>query len=243
MQVAAQMRDLWAKQPKRRKSLATLVVLGVLGWVGWTTFAKHVETWTVVADGASPDDVSELYGSLQSHDIPARLKDGKVEVPSERADEARAVASGAGLPHSGKGWEIFDGTNLGQSHFTEEVNYRRALQGELARSITALAQVAGARVHLALGKRSVFKDQQEAPSASVALHRRPTADDGPGARRGAARRREHRRAQGRVGRHRRQSRQPARGRRPVGGRSQGRDRAHGDRARSHDARARRRPGR
>jgi flagellar M-ring protein FliF len=173
LQVAGQLKELWAKQPKRRKSLAMLVVIGVLGWVGYTTLAKHVEQWTPVADGASPDDVSELYASLQSHDIPARLKDGKVEVPSERADEARAVASGAGLPHTGKGWEIFDGTNLGQSHFTEEVNYRRALQGELSRSITALAQVAGARVHLALGKRSVFKDQQEAPSASVALHLHP----------------------------------------------------------------------
>src|SRR5262245_55232045 len=96
MQVVVQARELWAKQPKRRKSIATLVIIGVLGWVGWTTFAKHVEAWTPVADGASPDDVSELYAALQGHDIPARLKDGKVEVPSDRADEARAVAAGAG---------------------------------------------------------------------------------------------------------------------------------------------------
>jgi flagellar M-ring protein FliF len=169
-QVLEQLKELWGKQPKRRKTLAMLVALGVLAWVGYTTFAKHAESWTPVGEGASPDDVQEMYASLQSRDIPSHLRDGKLEVASDRADEARAIISGAGLPHAGKGYELFDGTNLGQSHFTEEVNYRRALQGELARSITALAQVAGARVHLALGKKSVFKDQQEAPSASVALH-------------------------------------------------------------------------
>ena len=57
-----------------------------------------------------------------------------------------------------------------QSSFSEQVNFRRALQGELSRSIASLAQVQAARVHLALGKRSVFKDQDEAASASVALH-------------------------------------------------------------------------
>ena len=165
-----QLRDLWTRQSKRRKTAAFAVLLGVLGWVGYTTLAHHTDTWTAIADGASPDDSQEMYAMLQSRNIPARLHEGKVEVPEDRADEARAAAASSGLPHSGKGFELFDSNNLGQSSFAEQVNFRRALQGELSRSITALAQVDGARVHLALGRRSVFKEQDEAPSASVALH-------------------------------------------------------------------------
>src|SRR5437764_1481398 len=102
MQVVDQLRELWTKQPRRRKTLAMLVVVGVLGWVGYTTLAKHAESWTAIGDGASPDDVQEMYASLQTRDIPSHMKEGKLEVPSDRADEARAVVSSAGLPHAGK---------------------------------------------------------------------------------------------------------------------------------------------
>jgi flagellar M-ring protein FliF len=172
-QVAIQLKQLWERQPKRRKTLAILVVLGIFAIVVIPSIVKHTETWTVVVEGSSPDDAQELLATLQGRGVAARLHEGKVEVPSERIDEARAIASSAGLPHTGKGFELFDGSSLGQSSFAEQVNYRRALQGELARSITALAQVQGARVHLALGRRSVFKDQDEPASASVALHLHP----------------------------------------------------------------------
>nr|HEX4316667.1 flagellar basal-body MS-ring/collar protein FliF [Kofleriaceae bacterium] len=168
--VVRQLGEVWGRQPKGRKLAAFAVIVVVIGGVLWTSLAHHGETWVPMADGASPDDAAELYATLQSHDIPSRLKDGKIEVDASRADEARAVASAAGLPRAGKGFELFDGQSLGQSSFTEQVNFRRALQGELSRSIAALAQVESARVHIALGKRSVFKDQEEAPSASVALH-------------------------------------------------------------------------
>jgi flagellar M-ring protein FliF len=74
------------------------------------------------------------------------------------------------MPRTGKGLELFDNSSLGQSSFAEQVNYRRALQGELARSITAMAQVESARVLIAFGKRSLARDQEQPASASVALH-------------------------------------------------------------------------
>ncbi|HUJ57876.1 MAG TPA: flagellar basal-body MS-ring/collar protein FliF [Kofleriaceae bacterium] len=169
-QVLSQARALWAKQPRGRKTLAIAVVLGVFAIVAWTQLVPHGPAWQVVADGASPDDSQELMATLESRGITAHLDGGKVVVQAERLDEARAVAASAGLPRTGKGLELFDATNLGQSSFAEQVNYVRALQGELARSISALAQVENARVHLALGKQSVFKDQEQGPSASVALH-------------------------------------------------------------------------
>ena len=168
--VANQLLQLWGRQPRRRQALAVVAVLGIAGAIAYATLAHHAEPWTAVAEGSSPEDAQELYAVLAGRNLPVRVHDGKVEVASERVSEARAIAASVGLPHTGKGLELFDASSLGQSSFAEQVNYRRALQGELARSITALAQVESARVLVAFGKRSLVRDQEQPASASVALH-------------------------------------------------------------------------
>jgi flagellar M-ring protein FliF len=170
--VIKQLRDLWNKQPKVRRTLAVLVVLGVLGFVGITTLTKHVETWTAAADGISPDEAQQLYSTLVSRGLNARFHDGKVEVHDEDLDQAHAIAATTGLMSAGKGLETFENNTLGQSSFAEQVNYRRALQAELARSIMSIGQIEFARVNLAFGRRSVFKDQETPPTASIALRLR-----------------------------------------------------------------------
>jgi flagellar M-ring protein FliF len=173
MQILSQLRTLWQKQPTGRRSSAVVALLAVLGIVAYSTLLQRPAAWSSVAENASPDDAQELFATLQARGITARLRDGKVEVLAAKLDEARAITSAAGLPRTGKGYELFDKSSLGQSSFTEQINYRRALQVELARSITAMGQVEGARVHLAMGKRSVFKDRDEPATASVALRLHP----------------------------------------------------------------------
>jgi flagellar M-ring protein FliF len=168
--VVTQLTELWGRQPRGRKTLALAVALGIAGVIAYTTLVHHAEPWTAVADGASPDDAQELLVLLEGRSLPVRMHDGKVEVATDRLDEARAIAASAGMPRTGKGLELFDASSLGQSSFAEQVNYRRALQGELARSIAALAQVENARVLIAFGKRSLARDQEQPASASVALH-------------------------------------------------------------------------
>ena len=168
--VLIQLRDLWGRQPRSRRMLAIMVALGIAGIVAYSTLAHHAEPWTAVAEGSSPDDAQEMLALLEARNLPVRMRDGKVEVATDHLDEARAIAAGAGMPRTGKGLELFDNSSLGQSSFAEQVNYRRALQGELARSITALAQVEHARVLIAFGKHSLTKDQEQPASASVALH-------------------------------------------------------------------------
>ena len=168
--VVQQLKELWGRQARSRKLLALGVVLAIAGVVAYATLAKHAEPWTAIAEGSSPEDAQELMTVLSGRNLPVRLNAGKVEVASDRIDEARAIAAGAGMPRTGKGLELFDGSSLGQSSFAEQVNYRRALQGELARSITAMAQIESARVLVAFGKRSLAKDQEQPASASVALH-------------------------------------------------------------------------
>jgi flagellar M-ring protein FliF len=168
--VLTQLRELWARQARGRKLAGVAVALGIAGLVAYATLAHHAEPWTAIAEGSSPEDAQELYSVLQSRNLAVRMHDGKVEVATDRLDEARAIAASAGMPHTGKGLELFDGASLGQSSFAEQVNYRRALQGELARSITAMAQVESARVMIAFGKRSLARDQEQPASASVAIH-------------------------------------------------------------------------
>ena len=82
----------------------------------------------------------------------------------------------AGLPKTGRiGFELFDKTNLGATDFTEQVNYRRALEGELERSVMSLAEVEQARVHLTFPKESIFLEQQQPAKASVLVRLRAGA--------------------------------------------------------------------
>ena len=171
--VITQLKQLWEKQSRGRRMLAGLVLVAIIGIVLVSRLVKTEAGWTIVADGAAPDDNQEILAVLEQRGVSARLTANKVEVKADDVDRARAITAAAGLPRVGKGMELFDGSHLGQSSFAEQVNFRRGLQGELARSITSLAQVQGARVHLALGKRSVFKDQDEAATASVALQMFP----------------------------------------------------------------------
>ena len=95
-------------------------------------------------------------------------------VPSARLAELRLTMASIGLPKSGRiGFELFDKVNLGATEFTEKVNYRRALEGELERTIMALAEVEAARVHLTFPKDSVFLEAQQPAKASVLVRMKP----------------------------------------------------------------------
>ena len=101
---------------------------------------------------------------------------GSVLVPSARLAELRLTMAAIGLPKTGRiGFELFDKVNLGATEFTEHVNYRRALEGELERTVMALAEVEQARVHLTFPKDSVFLESQQPAKASVLVRMKPGA--------------------------------------------------------------------
>jgi flagellar M-ring protein FliF len=170
--VAGQLRDLWNKQPKGRRTLAILVVLGVLGYVGITSLTKHVETWVSAADGIAPDEAQQLYATLIGRGVPARFSEGKVEVQPDDLASARAIAATSLQMGGGKGLETFENSTMGETSFAEQVNYKRALQTELTRSITSISQIENARVNIAFGHHAVFKDQESPPTASIMLRLR-----------------------------------------------------------------------
>ena len=101
-------------------------------------------------------------------------------VPTEKSSEARLLLAREGLPKSGRiGFELFDRTNFATTDFAEQVNYRRALEGELERTISSLAEIEKARVHLTFPKDSVFVESRQPAKASVLLNLRRSASLAP----------------------------------------------------------------
>src|SRR5690606_20310929 len=109
---------------------------------------------------------------------PYRLMAGgsSIAVPIEQVHESRLRLASEGLPKGGGiGFELFDRATFNMTNFVQHLNYQRALQGELARTIAQIAAVEQARVHLVVPQKSVFLDEQQKPSASVVLKLRTGA--------------------------------------------------------------------
>ncbi|WP_041458892.1 flagellar basal-body MS-ring/collar protein FliF [Ammonifex degensii] len=126
--------------------------------------------------GLRPEDAGAVVQKLEEMKVPYRMTDGgtTILVPKDQVYKVRAeLAAKGALPGAGKGFELFDKTRLGITDFEEQVNYQRALQEELRRTILQFDGVEDARVHLVLPPRSPFVTEQPKPSASVVLKLKP----------------------------------------------------------------------
>jgi flagellar M-ring protein FliF len=151
--------------------VAALVAGGIYGLVQWQREAGFRPLYTTLA----PEDAALVVQRLKEGGVSYRLSaNGTViSVPEDRVAELRLDMASAGLPKSGRiGFEIFDKTNLGMTDFAEHVNYRRALEGELERSVMALTEVEQARVHISFPQESVFQEARQPAKASVLLRLR-----------------------------------------------------------------------
>ncbi len=164
-----------------RVLLTSTVALALLFGLG-VTYQKASEPWAPLFSQLDREDASTIVAKLKEMKIPYRVEaDGTtVEVPESKARELRLELAGAGLPRGGGvGFESFDKMRLGATEFEQRVLYRRALEGELARTIGTLAAVESVRVHLVLPERSVFVSRSEPASASIVLRLRQGRVLGP----------------------------------------------------------------
>lgn len=128
--------------------------------------------YRVLYSNLSDRDGGAIIASLQQMNIPYKFAEGggALLVASNQVHEARLKLASQGLPKGGNvGFELMENQKFGITQFAEQVNYQRALEGELARSVESIGAVAAARVHLAIPKPSVFIKEQQKPSASVVL--------------------------------------------------------------------------
>ena len=152
--------------------IGPLLVLAV-GWSGlqW----KHDSDFRALYSGLAPEDAAAVTQKVREAGIEYKLDEtgATVLVPSTRVAEARLALAAAGLPKTGRiGFELFDRNNLGASDFAEQVNYRRALEGELERTVGTIGEVEQARVHITFARDSVFLDARQPSKATVVLRMR-----------------------------------------------------------------------
>jgi flagellar M-ring protein FliF len=173
-----QLKKLFAALSLQQKIMLVLAVVIVAAGVPMLTRWQHERAFRPLFTGMAPEDGAAVVQKLKEGGTEHRLADNgsTVLVPVEKVDEARLDLAGAGLPKTGRiGFEIFDKTNIGLTDFSEHVNYRRALEGELERTMKALNGIEQARVHISFPKDSVFLDSREAAKASVLVSLRPGA--------------------------------------------------------------------
>lgn len=149
-------------------ALAAALLAGA--WI-WARTPDYRILFTQLGDR----DGGAVLAALQQMNVPYKLGEGgAILVPAAQVHEVRLKLAGQGLPKGGVvGFELLENPKLGTSQFQEQVNYQRALEGELARTVQSIASVQSARVHLALPRPSVFLRDRQKPSASVLVHLYP----------------------------------------------------------------------
>ncbi len=173
---AAQMKNLFHAMPPAKRWTAAIVgavtLALMIGLVAWS----QRPAYQVLFAGLSTEDAGKIVEKLKGSKVPFRLENGgaTILVPAEKVYETRLQIAGEGLLQGGTvGFEIFDSPKLGMTDFVQKLNYQRAIQGELVRTIQSMASVEKARVHIVIPRKSVFAEQDETPSASVVLKLRP----------------------------------------------------------------------
>ncbi len=182
MGAVAQIRQLiLSLSVRQRIAIVCAALLAVAGMVSLSRWSKESD-FKPLYSNLAPEDAGAVVQKLKEAGTDFRLSENgtTVLVPSSRVAELRLEMASAGLPKSGRiGFELFDKTNFGATEFAEHVNYRRALEGELERSIMSLSSVEQARVHLTFPKDSVFLESRQAGKASAILRLRPGAKLSP----------------------------------------------------------------
>jgi flagellar M-ring protein FliF len=165
-----QLKKLFAALTLAQKIGLALALLAVGVGVPMFTHWQKESDFKPLFTNMAPEDAAAVLQKLKESGVDHRLADNgmTVLVPEAKVNDVRLELAGAGLPKSGRiGFELFDKTNLGVTDFSEKVNYRRALEGELERTIKAINSIESARVHITFPKDSVFLDNREPAKASV----------------------------------------------------------------------------
>ncbi len=159
----------WNKQPREKKTFIIVSGLVVLAVAYGIYFWANIPDYKPLFTDLSGADASKIVKKLEDEKVPYKLEDNgtKILVPEKELYKQRIRMAGAGLTTGGVGFEMFDKMNFGMSEEERKINYQRALQTELERTIDNIQEVTKSRVHLVIPKEKVFNEEMALPKSSV----------------------------------------------------------------------------
>ncbi len=163
---------IFTKLSAQQKMLIGAIVIVTFVLIGFVMYLFNQTNYAPLFSNLDTKDQSGIVDYLDGAKVPYKITDnGKtIQVPQDQVYKLRLKLASKGLPNSGViGYELFDNNNLGMSNFMQKLNYKRALEGELAKTLSEMSGVKSARVQIVIPEKSVFKDEQKKPTASVAL--------------------------------------------------------------------------
>jgi len=175
-QAFSQMKLLIKGLPASKKLTLFVLISACIGGFAYLMIWSGQPNYQLLFANLTPEDAGAIIERLKEQKIPYQISSGggSVLIPSDKVYETRMEMASDGLPQGGGvGFEIFDNTKLGMTEFVQNVNYQRALQGELSRTINGFAAVEAARVHIVMPSKSLFVEKEKPATASVALKMRP----------------------------------------------------------------------
>jgi flagellar M-ring protein FliF len=164
--------DLWRRLTLGQRASVVGAVLVTLALVGGIIVYGSQPDYAVLFSDLKTADAQAIVEKLKTAQVPYQLSSGgtTVSVPSEQVTELRLQMASSGTLSAGHvGFDIFDKTSFGATDFTQQVNYQRAIEGELARTLEGMKEVQSARVHITRSRESVFAEKAEPAKASVML--------------------------------------------------------------------------
>ncbi len=166
----------------QRVVTAAIIAAVLISSLFISSLSDRIIDYTVLFAQLEPQSASQLTARLDQMNIKYRLTQGgtAIEVPTSQADRLKIDFVAQGLPESGiVGYEILDTTNFGMSDFLQKINYKRALEGELRRTLRTIDEIQDARVHLVIPAPSLFTDTASPPTATVVLDLKRNRSLGP----------------------------------------------------------------
>lgn len=165
-----QLLDIWAQLGASQRISVLAATFVLLAGLGTVTFWSSHKDYGLLYGGLSDVESSKVVAALDDAKVPYKIgSGGSISVPADKVYAMRMQLAGKGIPQSGDGvgFEIFDKPNFGISDFVQRANYTRALQGELARTISQINEVESARVMIVMPENRLLLDKDKVPTASV----------------------------------------------------------------------------
>ncbi len=165
--------EIWTQlSPLRKIGLIALAIAALVGIIFFFTWAQTPD-YAVAYTNLNAKDAAAVVTYLNENNISYQVSadESIISVPKDQVHDVRLALAAQGIPGSGTvGMELFDNANLGMTDFMQQVNYQRALEGELSRTISNITNVASARVHIVIPQPTLFSEEEQPTTASVVVN-------------------------------------------------------------------------